>query len=297
MKRTVRQIRQKGNRQELAEPSTPDLYRLANAAGAGPSARGADARRQDVCGGRDGAGGGRDREWAKDHSGHGANGHGESAGVQCLFAVVAGSRAAHRGRPARRDRRAKGLRAAVQAVFGVRGIVQRCQWHKRENVVRYLPRAHQAAFRRKLQAAYERPTYDQARRPPSKVDGFRNTGDRINTIRVDFRVVNETDSGHPKTDEAQWMRFTLDTVGRTGWPRDPQGRPIYPEGFEELVVKRGKPLHPRLRTTAGRSRVLPSRFARTHRKVRRPRFPATRRAVDRVQQRTSTTGRAKTFAR
>ena len=165
---------------------------------------------------------------------------------------------------------AKGLRAAVQAVFGVRGIVQRCQWHKRENVVRYLPRAHQAAFRRKLQAAYERATYDQARRPPSKVDGFRNTGDRINTIRVDFRVVNET---------------------------DPQGRPIYPEGFEELLVKRGKPLHPRLRTTAGRSRVLSSRFARTHRKVRRPRFPATRRAVDRVQQRTSTTGRAKTFAR
>ena len=192
---------------------------------------------------------------------------------------------------------AKGLRAAVQAVFGVRGIVQRCQWHKRENVVRYLPRAHQAAFRRKLQAAYERATYDQARRPPSKVDGFRNTGDRINTIRVDFRVVNETDSGHPKTDEARWMRFTLDTVGRTGWPRDAQGRPIYPEGFEELLVKRGKPLHPRLRTTAGRSRVLSSRFARTHRKVRRPRFPATRRAVDRVQQRTSTTGRAKTFAR
>jgi type III restriction enzyme len=40
------------------------------------------------------------------------------------------------------------------------------------------------------------------------------------------------------------MRFTLDTVGRTESPRDQQGRPIYPEGFEELAAKRGRPLHP-----------------------------------------------------
>jgi type III restriction enzyme len=80
--------------------------------------------------------------------------------------------------------------------------------------------------------------------PPSKIAGFRNAGGRVNTIRVDSRVVSETDTGHAKSDEVQWMRFTLDTVGRSDWPRDQQGRPIYPEGFEELATKRGLPLHP-----------------------------------------------------
>ncbi|MEX2661417.1 MAG: hypothetical protein WD227_05780 [Vicinamibacterales bacterium] len=80
--------------------------------------------------------------------------------------------------------------------------------------------------------------------PPAKIAGFLNTQDRINTIRVDSKVVRETDTGHAKSDEVQWMRFTLDTVGKTGWPRDLQGRPIYPEGFEELAGKRDLPLHP-----------------------------------------------------
>jgi transposase-like protein len=58
---------------------------------------------------------------------------------------------------------AKGLRAAVAEVFGPAAQVQRCQWHKRENVVRHLPRGEQATWRRKLQAAYGKPTYAQAR--------------------------------------------------------------------------------------------------------------------------------------
>ena len=58
---------------------------------------------------------------------------------------------------------AKGLRAAIQTVFGSQALVQRCQWHKRENVVRYLPKAQQAPWRRRLQQAYERPTYTEAR--------------------------------------------------------------------------------------------------------------------------------------
>ena len=57
---------------------------------------------------------------------------------------------------------AKGLRTAVQTVFGSHAVVQRCQWHKRENVVRYLPKAQQATWRRRLQQAYERPTYAEA---------------------------------------------------------------------------------------------------------------------------------------
>jgi type III restriction enzyme len=80
--------------------------------------------------------------------------------------------------------------------------------------------------------------------PSSKIAGFVNADGRIHTIRVDSRVVNESDSGHAKSDDVQWMRLTLDTVGKTAWPRDTQGRPIYPEGFEELATKRGQPLSP-----------------------------------------------------
>lgn len=58
---------------------------------------------------------------------------------------------------------AKGLRAAVRQAFGKYAVVQRCQWHKRENVVAYLAKAEQPLWRRRLQQAYERPTYREAR--------------------------------------------------------------------------------------------------------------------------------------
>jgi transposase-like protein len=57
----------------------------------------------------------------------------------------------------------KGLRAAVRQAFGASALVQRCQWHKRENVVRHLPKGEQAPWRRRLQRAYQRPTYPEAR--------------------------------------------------------------------------------------------------------------------------------------
>jgi transposase-like protein len=59
---------------------------------------------------------------------------------------------------------AKGLRAAVRDVFGGDVPVQRCQWHKRENVVSYLPKAEQPMWRRKLQAAYAHASYADAKR-------------------------------------------------------------------------------------------------------------------------------------
>ena len=49
---------------------------------------------------------------------------------------------------------AKGLRAAVRDVFGEDVPVQRCPWHKGENVVSYLTKPMQVLWRRKLQAAY-----------------------------------------------------------------------------------------------------------------------------------------------
>ena len=59
---------------------------------------------------------------------------------------------------------AKGLRAAVRDVFGDDVPGQRCQWHQRENVLRYLTKPQQVLWRRKLQAAYAHPRYADAER-------------------------------------------------------------------------------------------------------------------------------------
>ena len=65
----------------------------------------------------------------------------------------------------------KGLRAAVKRAFHNRALVQRCQWHKRENVVRYLSKTEQAVWRRRLQRAYERPEYNEARAALEELHG------------------------------------------------------------------------------------------------------------------------------
>ena len=80
--------------------------------------------------------------------------------------------------------------------------------------------------------------------PHSKIDPFKNTRREVNTIRVDSKVVAETDTGESKSDESRWMRFTLDTVGKIAWPIDTLGRPVYPEGFVELAEKLERALHP-----------------------------------------------------
>jgi putative transposase len=58
---------------------------------------------------------------------------------------------------------AKGLRKAVDKVFGKKTAVQRCHWHKRENVLGYLASGLKPVFKRKLNAAYEKPTYAAAK--------------------------------------------------------------------------------------------------------------------------------------
>lgn len=72
---------------------------------------------------------------------------------------------------------AKGLHAAVAEVFGAAAVLQRCQWHKRENVVSDLPETHRPAIRRKLQAAYEHRTYEAAARA-------------LTRVRQDLRLLN-----------------------------------------------------------------------------------------------------------
>ena len=58
---------------------------------------------------------------------------------------------------------AKGLYKAVRDVFGEHAVVQRCQWHKRENVVSYLGERDKDAYRGKLQRAWALPTYAEAK--------------------------------------------------------------------------------------------------------------------------------------
>ena len=57
----------------------------------------------------------------------------------------------------------KGLHSGIRKVFRDKAFIQRCQWHKRENVVSYLPKGMQQIWRRKLQKAYEKPTYEEAK--------------------------------------------------------------------------------------------------------------------------------------
>ncbi|MCZ8118038.1 MAG: DEAD/DEAH box helicase family protein [Microcystis sp. LE18-22.4A] len=80
--------------------------------------------------------------------------------------------------------------------------------------------------------------------PSSNLRSLRNTEGETNTIRVDSKVVEELESGESKSDESKWMRFTLDTIGKTQWTKDDQGRDIYPEGFAQLAEKLARPFHP-----------------------------------------------------
>ena len=57
----------------------------------------------------------------------------------------------------------KGLRSAVTKALKGYVCVHRCQWHKRENVVSYLPEAERPRVRRKLQKAYDCDTYEEAK--------------------------------------------------------------------------------------------------------------------------------------
>lgn len=57
----------------------------------------------------------------------------------------------------------KGLRKGILEVFEKRALIQRCQWHKRENVLKYVCEKTKTTYRPKLQAAYEQPTYAKAK--------------------------------------------------------------------------------------------------------------------------------------
>jgi transposase-like protein len=85
----------------------------------------------------------------------------------------------------------KGLRKAVGKVFAGKAAVQRCHWHKRENVVRYLPTGRQAEFRRKLQNGYQQPTYEKAKASLKKV--------RAELATINQSAVASLDEGFEET--------------------------------------------------------------------------------------------------
>lgn len=93
---------------------------------------------------------------------------------------------------------AKGMHKAIQEVFGIYGMVQRCQWHKRENVVSYLPKSIQDAYRAKLQLAYSKQSYEEAKAA-------------LRAIKAELRVINESAVG--SLEEGLEETLTLHRLG------------------------------------------------------------------------------------
>jgi transposase-like protein len=92
----------------------------------------------------------------------------------------------------------KGLRKAIYGVFGDKALIQRCQWHKRENVVSYLPKSMQVSMRRKLQEAYQESTYERA-------------NDKLSKIRRELHLINQ--SAVSSLDEGLEETLTLHQLG------------------------------------------------------------------------------------
>ena len=92
----------------------------------------------------------------------------------------------------------KGLSRAIYGAFGKKALIQRCQWHKRENVVSYLPKSMQASMRRKLQEAYQEPTYEKAK-------------ERLSKIRKELYLINQ--SAVSSLDEGMEETLTLQRLG------------------------------------------------------------------------------------
>ncbi len=71
----------------------------------------------------------------------------------------------------------KGLISAIKKTFKKRVLIQRCQWHKRENVIGHMQRSKQTWIRKRMQRAYERPTYEEAK---DKLDKLKDELDDLN---------------------------------------------------------------------------------------------------------------------
>lgn len=84
-----------------------------------------------------------------------------------------------------------GLIKAVKETFGKYAVSQRCVWHKRENVVSYLPKDIQKHYRGKLQRAYNEPEYEVAKRKLYEI--------RIELEKINRSAANSLDEGLEET--------------------------------------------------------------------------------------------------
>ena len=84
-----------------------------------------------------------------------------------------------------------GLIKAVKETFGKYAVSQRCVWHKRENVVSYLPKDIQKHYRGKLQRAYNEPEYKTAKRKLFEI--------RIELETINRSAANSLDEGLEET--------------------------------------------------------------------------------------------------
>ncbi len=92
----------------------------------------------------------------------------------------------------------KGIKKALDEVFFKKYLHQRCQWHKRENVVSYLKEEDQKEYRSRLQRAYRERTYTQAKQ-------------MLMEIREDLRQLNL--SAAKSLDEGMEETLTLFKLG------------------------------------------------------------------------------------
>jgi transposase-like protein len=71
----------------------------------------------------------------------------------------------------------KGIRKAVEESFGNKAFIQRCQWHKQENILKYLPEKHHETIKKQYWNAVNQESYNDARA-------------ELNQLRDDLKILN-----------------------------------------------------------------------------------------------------------
>jgi putative transposase len=82
----------------------------------------------------------------------------------------------------------KGLRKGIKEIFAEMAYIQRCQWHKRENIVDYFAKEKKEGIRKKLQRAYNQPTEDKIRKKMKVIEAELkiSNGSALNSLLEGF---------------------------------------------------------------------------------------------------------------
>ncbi len=106
----------------------------------------------------------------------------------------------------------KGLRAAVKRAFGNRALVQRCQWHKRENVVSYLSKTEQAAWASGFSVRTSARTVQRSRGRPSNSSmessrsGNQSAAARLEEAQAGHSVIEPWSNAANGTNACTWAQ-------------------------------------------------------------------------------------------